>query len=148
MDLGDFLPTHTTTVGASMRFYLKGADKFSLFLQPGLALFYHRGYNVTENLNFISTTTYSGEEYAWFDFGTNYKTTNWRLERDINERASKVNLSAAATIGYRLTQRRNLTLDFGVTIGHNTKGVKNDIHYYGIKPNFITGFIQAGWKIW
>lgn len=149
LDLGNFLPTFSANTGTSLRLYLNNGTKSSLFIQPGVAVFYHRGYKVSSKQVPIPAIT--NKDYTFdqvWDYDGEYDEVNhYRMEWDITQRASRVNLNTSLMLGYRFANHPVFTLDIGLHAGRNYHGIAGDIHYYGINNSFFRAFVNMGLKI-
>lgn len=147
-DLGEFLPTRSAFIGGSLRFYFLDATKTNFFIQPSVAWFHHSGYKIEDHVTLDSSyTTSENYDSGWFYLGPSTTYNQFTLERRMTERASFNNFNASLTVGWRIVVAPRCVIDLGVSIGRSFKGVRNDIHYYGINDRYARFTMGVGWGI-
>lgn len=147
-DLGEFLPTRSAYIGGGLRFYFLDATKTNFFIQPSVAWFHHSGYKIEDHVTLDSSyTTSENYDSGWFYLGPSTTYNQFTLERRMTERASYNNFNASLTVGWRIAVAPRCVIDLGVCFGRSFKGVRNDIHYYGINDRYARFTMGVGWGI-
>lgn len=140
---GEFAPSTSLHLALSPRIYLNHSTKNSLFLQPTLYGFLHKGLKITDQATLLSQNTSSDGGLFSFTSTTSYK---WAVDRKA-EKASRTSLGFAFSFGYRVLAKYGLVLELGTTLGNTFKGANDALQYYGLTDLYFRPFIMAGWKL-
>lgn len=143
IDFGEFVPRTSLHLALGPRIYLNHPTKNSLFLQPTLYGFFHKGLKITDQATLLSqnTSSYSG----WYS-STSTTSYKWEVVRTA-EKASRTSLGFAFSFGYRVLNEHGLVLELGTTLGNTFKGANDALQYYGLNDLYFRPFIMAGWKL-